>query len=116
MRSALDRFRLDGKVAVVTGASSGIGVQFALALAQAGADLVLGARREHKLIETRDLVEASGRRAATLRTLTNARTWPQRRNRSSVESTCWSTTPGSGPRYQRRARLPSSFAPSSSST
>ncbi len=37
----LDRFRLDGKVAVVTGASSGLGVAFAKALAEAGADLVI---------------------------------------------------------------------------
>jgi NAD(P)-dependent dehydrogenase (short-subunit alcohol dehydrogenase family) len=63
----LDRFRLDGKVAVVTGASSGLGVQFAQALAQAGADVVLGARREDRLIETRELVEAEGRRALAVR-------------------------------------------------
>ena len=63
MTGALDRFRLDGKVAVVTGASSGLGVQFAQALAQAGADLALGARREDRLAETRTLVEAHGRRA-----------------------------------------------------
>ena len=63
MTGALDRFRLDGKVAVVTGASSGLGVQFAQALAQAGADLALGARREDRLAETRALVEAQGRRA-----------------------------------------------------
>ena len=63
MTGALDRFRLDGKVAVVTGASSGLGVQFAQALAQAGADLALGARREDRLAGTRALIETHGRRA-----------------------------------------------------
>lgn len=62
MGSVLDRFRLDDKVAVVTGASSGLGVQFARALAQAGADVILAARRQSKLAETRKLVEAEGRR------------------------------------------------------
>ena len=38
--SVLDLFRLDGKVAIVTGASSGLGVAFAQALAEAGAVLV----------------------------------------------------------------------------
>ena len=41
--TVLDRFRLDGKVAVVTGASSGLGVTFAQALAEAGADVERGA-------------------------------------------------------------------------
>ena len=45
MTNVLDLFRLDGKVAVVTGASSGLGAGFSLALAQAGADIVLAARR-----------------------------------------------------------------------
>jgi NAD(P)-dependent dehydrogenase (short-subunit alcohol dehydrogenase family) len=67
MTSVLDRFRLDGQVAIVTGASSGLGVQFAQALAQAGADVVLGARREEKLIGTRKLVEGLGRRALAVR-------------------------------------------------
>jgi len=64
----LDRFRLDGKVAVVTGASSGLGVAFAKALAEAGADVVLGARREERLPETGKLVEAAGRKYAYKKT------------------------------------------------
>ena len=44
----LDRFKLDGKVAVVTGASSGLGVAFAKALAEAGADVAIGARVFHE--------------------------------------------------------------------
>ena len=59
--SILDRFKLDGKVAVVTGASSGLGVAFSKALAEAGADLVLGARREERLADTGALVTAAGR-------------------------------------------------------
>jgi NAD(P)-dependent dehydrogenase (short-subunit alcohol dehydrogenase family) len=66
--TVLDLFRIDDKVAVVTGASSGLGVAFAKALAEAGADLVLGARREEKLADTRALVEETGRRAIAVRT------------------------------------------------
>jgi NAD(P)-dependent dehydrogenase (short-subunit alcohol dehydrogenase family) len=64
----LDRYRLDGDVAVVTGASSGLGVAFADALAEAGADLVLAARREERLEETRARVEEAGRRAIVVPT------------------------------------------------
>jgi NAD(P)-dependent dehydrogenase (short-subunit alcohol dehydrogenase family) len=63
-----DLFRLDSKVAVVTGASSGLGVAFAQALAEAGADVALGARRVDRLGETAALVEATGRRALTVAT------------------------------------------------
>jgi gluconate 5-dehydrogenase len=55
-------FRLDGKVAVVTGASYGLGVLFAEVLASAGADVALMARSVDKLEETRTLVESLGRR------------------------------------------------------
>jgi NAD(P)-dependent dehydrogenase (short-subunit alcohol dehydrogenase family) len=49
--SVLDRFRLDDRVAIVTGASSGLGVAFATALAEAGAHVALGARRADRLAD-----------------------------------------------------------------
>lgn len=59
----LDRFRLDGKVAVVTGAGRGIGAVSAVALAEAGADVVLAARTESQLLTVAKRVEEVGRRA-----------------------------------------------------
>jgi NAD(P)-dependent dehydrogenase (short-subunit alcohol dehydrogenase family) len=64
----LDRFSLAGKVAIVTGASSGLGVAFAKAMAEAGADVAIGARRVDRLEATRKLIEAAGRRALVVRT------------------------------------------------
>jgi NAD(P)-dependent dehydrogenase (short-subunit alcohol dehydrogenase family) len=60
--SILDRFKLDGRVALVTGASSGLGVAFAEGLADAGADIAICARRAERLEQTRERVEATGRR------------------------------------------------------
>jgi len=53
-------FRLDGRVAVVTGASSGMGVPMAETLAAAGARLVLAARRRERLEALADRIEAAG--------------------------------------------------------
>ncbi|MBO0846899.1 MAG: SDR family oxidoreductase [Nocardioides sp.] len=66
--SSLDLFRLDGRVAIVTGASSGLGVAFAQGLAEAGADVVIGARRTDRLEQTADLVRKAGRRAVAVAT------------------------------------------------
>ncbi|MFF4596067.1 SDR family NAD(P)-dependent oxidoreductase [Amycolatopsis sp. NPDC001319] len=66
MTGVLDLFRLDGKVAVVTGASSGLGAGFARALAEAGADIVLAARRADRLAEVAASVRDLGRRAAVV--------------------------------------------------
>jgi NAD(P)-dependent dehydrogenase (short-subunit alcohol dehydrogenase family) len=63
-----DLFSLDGKVAIVTGASSGLGVAFAQGFAEAGADVALGARRVDRLADTAALVEAAGRRAIAVET------------------------------------------------
>ncbi len=67
-RPVSDLYRLDGRVAVITGASSGLGVVFAEVFAEAGADVVLGARRVERLADTAALVEKHGRRAVCVAT------------------------------------------------
>jgi NAD(P)-dependent dehydrogenase (short-subunit alcohol dehydrogenase family) len=59
-------FRLDGKRALVTGASSGIGLGAAVALAEAGAEVTLVARRLGELEAVRDSIRAQGGRAEAL--------------------------------------------------
>ena len=57
----LDYFRLDGKVAIVTGANKGLGMGYAVALAKAGADIYLP-YRSGDIEEVEALIEAEGRR------------------------------------------------------
>ena len=56
----LPSFRLDGRIAVITGASDGIGRTFALAFARSGAEVVLVSRRHDNLMGVKDSVEAAG--------------------------------------------------------
>lgn len=64
--SILDRFTLTDHVAVVTGAGRGIGAATAVALAEAGADVVISSRTESQLQEVAARVEAVGRRAVVV--------------------------------------------------
>lgn len=62
----LDRFRVEGQVAVVTGAGRGIGAATAVALAEAGADVVIAARHADQLEKVAARVEETGRRAVVV--------------------------------------------------
>ena len=60
--SILDRFSIDGQVAIVTGAGRGLGAGTAVALAEAGADVLISARTERQLDKVAEQVRATGRR------------------------------------------------------
>jgi len=84
---------LSGRVALVTGASGGLGAQFARVLARAGAAVVLAARRIEKLKDLRAQIEGEGGDAhvvgldvTSLESI--ARRWPMPKRRS-VRSTSW---------------------------
>ncbi len=62
----LDRFRLTDHVGIVTGSGRGIGAASAVALAEAGADVVISARSEDQLRLVASQVEAAGRRAVVV--------------------------------------------------
>jgi NAD(P)-dependent dehydrogenase (short-subunit alcohol dehydrogenase family) len=63
---SLDKFRLDGQVALVTGGSKGLGRSFAKALASAGADLIITSRHQNEAEEAAEEVRSLGRRALAL--------------------------------------------------
>jgi len=64
MSNILDKFKLDGKAALVTGASRGLGQAIAVGLAEAGADISLVARSP--LDETKTIIEKLGRKAVAI--------------------------------------------------
>jgi len=63
MQDFRDQFDLKGRLAVVTGASEGIGWYLSLGLAQGGADVIVCSRREEKLREVKSEIEKIGRKA-----------------------------------------------------
>ena len=66
MSVVLERMRLDGKAALVTGGSQGLGLAMAGALADAGADIAIVARRKDRLEEATRVLEARGGRVVPL--------------------------------------------------
>lgn len=62
MTGILDRFAVAGQAAIVTGAGRGLGAATAVALAEAGADVLISARTEHQLERVAEQVRATGRR------------------------------------------------------
>ncbi len=66
MADWIKRFSLEGRKAMVTGASKGIGAEIARVFADAGADIVAVARDEAGLAETAAAVRAQGRRCLTI--------------------------------------------------
>lgn len=63
MQDHYKKFDLTNKIAVITGASEGIGRDMAIGLAEAGADIIICSRREEKLMEVKETAEKTGRKA-----------------------------------------------------
>jgi 7-alpha-hydroxysteroid dehydrogenase len=82
----LDRFKVTGKVAIVTGAGRGIGAGSALALAEMGADVVCAARTPEQIEEVADKVRKMGRRAVAVPCDVNAPGDLQKVVQSALES------------------------------
>ncbi len=104
--AVLDMFRLDDKVVIVTGASSGLGVAFARAAAEAGASVVLAARRVDKLADTQAMVESLGATAHQCR----HRRRGSHAGGAMVDAAVEVVRPGRRADQQRRHRAPRSPA------
>jgi len=92
--TVVDRFRLDGNVAVITGASSGLGQGFAQSFSDAGAAVVLGARREDALTEVAQRIAAAGGAVVAHRTAPTSpmhRTVPRWRAPPPTHSVGWTS-------------------------
>jgi len=63
-----EAYRVDGKVAIVTGAGRGIGKAIALALAEAGADITVVARTKEQVEQTAEDIRKLGRKAVAIST------------------------------------------------
>jgi NAD(P)-dependent dehydrogenase (short-subunit alcohol dehydrogenase family) len=87
--SVLDAFRLDGKRALVTGGSRGLGRSMALALADVGCDVIITGRTQETLTATAKEIEAKGRQAWTLKA--------DMANPSECEATCHQALEECGP-------------------
>ena len=81
----LDRFSVEGRVAIVTGAGLGIGRGIAIGLAEAGADVALAARTQSDLEEVAGHIHAVGRRALVVPTDVTNRADCERLIASTVE-------------------------------
>ena len=66
--AVLDQFRLDGQVVVVTGGGRGIGEAIALGMAEAGADIVVAARRTAEIEAVAEKVRSLGRKSLAVTT------------------------------------------------
>ena len=97
MTSSAPTFRLDGRVALVTGSSTGIGLALARGLAQAGATVVINARNAARLNDAAGALRAEGLTARAWRsTSPTPPRWKRPWNGSKPRSdrfTSWSTTP-----------------------
>jgi NAD(P)-dependent dehydrogenase (short-subunit alcohol dehydrogenase family) len=65
--NVMDQFKLNGRTAIVTGGGQGLGKQIALALAEAGADIVIAARRIETALETQKIIEGLGVRCLVIK-------------------------------------------------